>query len=64
MIRKDFAYKIKSLQQNDTFKIGTYKFYFNGKYYVYNNNRLENDFLKAKDVINNYWFIVSILEEK
>lgn len=63
MTRKTFAGKIKKLQQNETFKIGTYKFFRHDKYYVYNNNKLENDYEEAKQLINDYWFIMSILKE-
>ena len=64
MKRGTFSNKINSLQVNEIFKIGTYKFFRHDKYYAYNNNRLENDYKKAKHLINDYWFIVSILEEE
>ena len=64
MTRKSFALRIKNLQTNESIYINDYRFYRNDKYYVMQKSKLVNTYDKAKDLINDWYFLAMTFEER
>ena len=64
MTKKTFAVKIYNLQTNESIYINDYRFYRNDKYYVMQKNKLVNTYDKAKDLINDWYFLAMTFEER
>ena len=64
MEKKTFAAKIFKLQINESIYINDYRFYRNDKYYVMQKNKLVNTYDKAKDLINDWYFLAMTFEER
>ena len=64
MTKKTFAAKIYNLQTNESIYINDYRFYRNDKYYVMQKSKLVNTYDKAKDLINDWYFLAMTFEER
>jgi hypothetical protein len=64
MEKKTFAAKIYNLQINESIYINDYRFYRNDKYYVMQKSKLVNTYDKAKDLINDWYFLAMTFEER
>ena len=64
MEKKTFAAKIYNLQTNESIYINDYRFYRNDKYYVMQKSKLVNTYDKAKELINDWYFLAMTFEER
>jgi hypothetical protein len=64
MTREVFAAKIYNLQINESIYINDYRFYRNDKYYVMQKSKIVNTYDKAKELINDWYFLAMTFEER
>jgi hypothetical protein len=64
MTKKTFAAKIYNLQINESIYINDYRFYRNDKYYVMQKSKIVNTYDKAKELINDWYFLAMTFEER